>query len=452
MSLLDGDSCDCARSELELFEIPPTQTSIEESRYEQFYQLTGLDRNTPIEFKITAAQDEYLDLFQSQLYLKAKIVDSTGTALPRGRTGDPAVLEDKALVFPVNYFPGSYFNRVECYINSKPVGSSENLYPYRAYMETALSYMQDVKQTSLHASMFHPDLNEMDEFSNAELTEDTKNKGAKKRWDRTKFSEPFESISRIHNSLFQQQKLILSKVPIYLKFHRNNMDFVLMSKLPDHPYKVIIDTAILYVCVKKIAPHVRVAHEERLLNSNAKYPLRKVEMKFFTRAAGRADLSEQNLVNGILPQRVIMGMVLTEAFNGSRHKSPFNFQSFGISSLVLRKNGIAVPFDKMDFDFENDEYMMGYFSLLQSVGMWGSESKNNGITPTRDYKNGYTLFGFNLSPDESLGDNLNLIKEGHLSFDLRLKTGHAESITIICYLEYDTILEIDKDRNVLYNE
>ena len=452
MSLLDTDSCDCARSELELFEIPPTQTSIEESRYEQFYPLTSLDRNTPIEFKIVAAQDEYLDLFQSQLYLKARIVDSSGAALPRARTGNPPALADKTLVFPVNYFPASYFSRVECYINSKPVGNSENLYPYRSYMENTLAYMQDVKQTSLHASMFHPDVSDFEEFSNEELTEDTRNKGAKKRWDRTKFSEPFEMISPIHNSLFQQQKLILSKVPIYLKFHRNNLDFVLMSKLENHPHKIIIDTAILIVNVKKIAPHVRAAHEEKLLSSNAKYPLRKVEMKFFTRAAGRADLSEQNLVNGVLPKRVIMGMVSTEAFNGSKHKNPYNFQDFGISSLVLRKNGIATPFDKMDFNFENDEYMMGYFSLLQSVGLWGHDSKNNGITPTRDYKNGYTLFGFNLSPDESLGDNLNLIKEGHLSFDLRLRAGHAESITIICYLEFDTILEIDSDRNILYNE
>ena len=119
---------------------------------------------------------------------------------------------------------------------------------------------------------------------------------------------------------------------------------------------------------------------------------------------------------------------------------------------MLRRNGIAVPFDKIDLDFAENEYMLGYFSLMQSVGMWGYDSKNNGITPTTDYKNGYTLFGFNLSPDESLGDNLNLIKEGHLSFDLRLKTGHAKSITIICYLEYDTILEITSDRNVLYNE
>ena len=283
MSLLDSDSCDCARSELELFEIPPTQTSIEESRYEQFFPLTSLDRNTPIEFKIVAAEDEYLDLNNSQLYLKARILDSGGNPLPDARAGDPLVLQDKSFVFPVNYFPASCFSRVECYVSSKPVGNSENLYPYRAHLEKVLSYSRDTTQTTLQASMFHPDMGNMDEFSDAEMTDATTNQGAKTRWDRTKFSQTFETVSPIHNSLFQQQKLILSKVPIYLKFHRNNVDFVLMSKLKDQGYKIVIDTAMLIVNVKRIAAHVRAAHEERLLTSNAKYPLRKVEMKFFTR-------------------------------------------------------------------------------------------------------------------------------------------------------------------------
>jgi hypothetical protein len=108
MSLLDTDSCDCARAELELFDVPPTQTSIEESRFEQFFPLTSLDRNTPIEFKIGAAQDEYLDLFHSYIYLRAKILNGDGQPLVEHRAAG-AIDEDKLLVFPVNYFPGSFF-------------------------------------------------------------------------------------------------------------------------------------------------------------------------------------------------------------------------------------------------------------------------------------------------------------------------------------------------------
>ena len=62
------------------------------------------------------------------------------------------------------------------------------------------------------------------------------------------------------------------------------------------------------------------------------------------------------------------------------------------------------------------------------------------------------LHGFDLSPDESDGSNFNLIKEGNLSLTLRLQKPAAESITIVCYMEFETILEIDRDRNIHYNE
>ena len=452
MSLLDGNSCECTRSELELFELPGTQTSIEESRFEEFNPLTSLDRNTPIEFKISAGSDEYLDLFQSFMYIRARIVDGAGELLPSAREAPGNKLQDKALVFPINYFPAAFFSRVECYLNSKSIGNSDSMYPYRSYLETLLSFSTDNKKTSLESRMFFLDSDPMDEHqAREELRPTNRNKGAYNRFVSTQFSKFFEAICPIHNSLFQQQKLLLSKVPIYLKFHRNTIDFVLMAKDDNQSYKIEVDRAVMMVNIKKIAPHVRIAHEEKLLTTNAKYPLRKVEIKFFTRGANRSDLSEPNLVTGVLPKRVIMGMVTTDAFNGHRHQNGFNFQDFGIQSLVLRKNGIAVPFDRINYNFENQEYLKGYFGLLFSCGLWNDETKNNGIT-LKDYKTGYTLFGFNLSPDETLGENLNLITEGHLSFDLRLKAGHGSSITIICYLEYDTVMEINANRDIIYNE
>lgn len=452
MSLIDTNSCECARSELELFDIPPTQTSIEEYRYEEFNPITSLDKNTPIEFKISAGSDEYLDLFESFLHIRAKILDGAGAALPDARDAHGALENDKTFVFPINYFMNTLFSRVECYANSKQIGSSDSMYAYRAYIETLLSDSNDVKMVTSESKMFYPDRHQLDEYQGtAELVEDSANKGAYKRFLKTRYSQVFEGMAPIHNSLFQQKKLLLSKVPLYLKFHRHNIDFVLMAKITGQAYRIDIEKASLMINIKKIASHVRIAQEERLLKVNAKYPMRKVEIKFFTRGANRADLSEPNLVTGVLPKRVIMGMVSTDAFNGDRHKNPFNFQDFGIQSLVLRKNGISVPFDKIPFDFENNEFIKGYFSLLKTCDMWNDESTNNGITMDM-YKNGYTLFGFNISPDATLGDNLNLITEGHLSFDLRLKAGHPNSITIICYLEYDTMMEINANREVISNE
>ena len=93
MSLIDENSVDSARSELELFEIQPTQTSIKESCSEHFYTLTILDRGGSVEFKVCLGEDEYIDTNETFMYLKATIVDADEkrmAAAPRAGETIPA--------------------------------------------------------------------------------------------------------------------------------------------------------------------------------------------------------------------------------------------------------------------------------------------------------------------------------------------------------------------------
>lgn len=451
MSLIDEHSCECAKGELELFEIPPTQTSIEESRFEYFYPLTSLDRSGPIEFKITASENEYIDTSETYIYFKVKILDENNQALPDKTSNDDATVPDKSVVYPISYFVASAFKQVEVQLNSQPIGSADSLYPYRAYMETVLSYGTDVKKHQLSTGLFYQDISEMNEIDkNALVNGTTKNKGAKGRWDKTRYSRSFEVMGTIHSEIFQQNKLLPSKVGVYLKFHRSDPAFSLMAIDANQKYKIQIEKATVIANIKKIASHVRTAHETRLLQTNAKFPVRRVEMRYFTRGPGMSDLSEPNVVNGVLPKRIGFGMVSTDAFNGNLNKNPFDFQHFKAARVCLKQNGVSVPFEALALDFDNSEYILQYFLLMHSTGQWNKD-RSNGIHPFRD-KNGYTLYAYNLTADQSHGSVFNLVKEGNLGIEIKLKEPSTESVTIVCYLEYDTILEIDSDRNIHTNE
>ena len=50
MSLIDSESRECLKSELELFTTPLTQTSIEKTGYVNVYPVTALQLNGPLEF------------------------------------------------------------------------------------------------------------------------------------------------------------------------------------------------------------------------------------------------------------------------------------------------------------------------------------------------------------------------------------------------------------------
>ena len=85
MSLLDSESKACIKSELDLFGVPPTQTSIESSNYVNNHPVTTLDRGGPIEFVVKASPDVHLDLSRTGLYLKMKILYQNGTTI--GKVG-----------------------------------------------------------------------------------------------------------------------------------------------------------------------------------------------------------------------------------------------------------------------------------------------------------------------------------------------------------------------------
>lgn len=432
------------KSELELFELPPSQASIEETRVERFDPLTSLDRSGPLHFKVQVGDDTYIDTNEVFLYIKVRILDDKGQALTEKDTKN--VDRPEANVFPINNFIGSCFRDVEVHLNSHPVGGNSGLYPYRAYLESLLSYSTSVKDTLLKCGLYKEDTGEMD------AVDPTKNDGAKWRYDKTKLSRSFECMGRIHSEIFQQRKLLLPRVQLSVKLIRNDPNFVLMSAKENYNYRISIDSACLYVTVKKIAPHIREAHESRLLTGNAKYPLKRVELKFFSRAANISDLSEPNLVNGVLPSRIVFGLVETEAFNGHIKKNGFNFQNFGLNYVALRKNGQDTPFEPISLSFENDEYVKGYFNMMHSLGFM-NRNKTNGIDPDTAYKTGFTLFCVNLNQDFSQGgSHFNLQQTGNLQLILKLAKTVDKAITIVTLLEFDTVMEIDKDRNIIYNE
>ena len=144
---------------------------------------------------------------------------------------------------------------------------------------------------------------------------------------------------------------------------------------------------------------IRAAHLKNLQPDWIKYPIKRVEMEYFTKRANRDDLSERNLCDGQLPTRIVLGMVNSSAFNGNIKQNPFNFQHFNVLSIVLRVSGKAVLFEDLELDFSFGRYLMGYLSLFQ----WTDTLYLNhsmGLT-TKHYNNGYAIYALTWRPIQS---------------------------------------------------
>ncbi|GFV51104.1 uncharacterized protein TNCV_4743811 [Trichonephila clavipes] len=98
--MLGQDSPECAKSELNLFTLPPTQTVIEKGQWIQFHPIANVTDGGPVEFLISGSGEDYLDLSQTQLYVKAKNFKNDGK-----------VLTDDDKIGPVNLFSILYFRK-----------------------------------------------------------------------------------------------------------------------------------------------------------------------------------------------------------------------------------------------------------------------------------------------------------------------------------------------------
>ena len=147
MAFVHRQSCEGVNSELDLFAVPPTQTSIEEGRWVEHQPLTCLDSGGPIEFVVPGTGDAYLDLANTYLLIRAKVVRGVGTDLAADTP-----------MAPVNNWLHSLFSQVDVYLNDTLVTPSSNTYPFRAYVDTVLSYGDEAKNTQLTSQLWYKDM------------------------------------------------------------------------------------------------------------------------------------------------------------------------------------------------------------------------------------------------------------------------------------------------------
>ncbi|XP_062616751.1 uncharacterized protein F54H12.2-like [Saccostrea cucullata] len=339
---------------LQLFEVPPTNIALEDSKWEEYYPISStLDSETaPIEFEIKGQGDHYLDLSQTYLQLVCQFTKDDGSNL----TGANSTSS------PVNNILHSMFTEIDVSLNGKIVTPGTDTYPYKAYLEKLLSYQPRTLKTQMRAcSLWEKDTaGHMDEVGLEDLgvaqnktfdvTKDTsgaadtvtinepiltalpansKNEGFRKRHQAIADSKKISLLDRLHLDLFQQDRFLPNGVDVRLRFNRARPAFYMMIK-GGSTGKVKILSMILWVRKVKPTTVMMNAINQSLNTHRAKYPLRRVEVKTFTIGSGTQSKITDHLFQGQMPKRLILGFVENAAFNGDQTKIPFISETLGL--------------------------------------------------------------------------------------------------------------------------
>lgn len=431
MALLHSSSTDALRSELDLWAIPPTQTTLEDSQWVPYKPIATIDQSNAIEFSVPG-NDLYIDPSHTLLYVKVKIVKADGTNITAADESDAA---------PVNYFLHALWSQVDVSLNQKVVSQSSMTYPVRALVESLLGYDYAAKHSHMTQRLWYKDTaGKMDAYEPGE------NQGLDTRRTFTENSKLVEMMGPIHADFFNQDRFLLNNVEMRVKLTRNKDAYMLMSSAQSE--RVVIVDATLLVRKVRLSPSVLLAHAAALEKAPARYPVTRVDVKTVSITAGLRDKSIPTLHLGQIPKRIVIGFVNNQAYNGSYHHNPFNFQSLDLNYLCLYVDSQQIPAQPLTPDFKQGNYIEAYNTLFSGSGIhWRDEG--NDITYS-DYGKGYTLYCFDLTSDLSAHQtHWNLQKTGCVRLEVRFREPISTPVNCIIYSEFNNLIEIDKSRNVL---
>ena len=125
-------------SEFDLFSKEVFQASVVAEPIQEFGPIATLQQGAPIEFQITGGDRNYVDPNNTKLEVRVKLTAADGTDIDTG-----------VKVGVANDTMNALFSSVEMELAEKPVTDSNNLYPYRAFLETILNYPKDVLTTRM---------------------------------------------------------------------------------------------------------------------------------------------------------------------------------------------------------------------------------------------------------------------------------------------------------------
>lgn len=412
--------------QLSLWDVPDTQESIIKDVEYEIRPISTFSSSTPMRFEVRSPENEYMLFNESHLWLKLKITLSKENGKIEGH--------DWAHVYPVNNFFHSIFKHVSLLINNREVTVTPSNYSYRAFIENFLAFADSAKRGRLSSVGWSDE-----EFKRRKIITDGVS------------DDPAVSIidfeGMLNLDLTFQEKALPGDTQIILELIPNQPSFYLPCANGIKASVEFLETA-WYVHKAQVSPATLDGLRYGFSKAPARYCVTRSDVRHASIPANVYEYTLENIVMGTLPRRVILGLVSSEAFNGTS-VDPFAFQHFNVNYLSAFIDGNAFPLRPYTPDFRRNNYVREFRALYRALNQTGTETY---LELDRSAFKARPLFAFNFAPDLSNGgsfsSHVNLKTQGHLRLQLKFSEKLPSALVAVIYCEFDSCIEIDSMRNV----
>ena len=258
-----------------------------------------------------------------------------------------------------------------------------------------------------------------------------------------------------HLEVFHTGKLLVPGIEIKMKFHFNGPNpflngVALAGRLLEGNVKLRF-----HLCQLRLNDAIYRSLSEKRHNEGqvAAYPTVRSEIRTFSMQGNLTRFDIPNLFQNRVPDRLIVGLLDSRAFNGDVTRDPFCFQKFGLTSIRQIVKGEEYPYETLQLvrnDGTRDN--LGYFRFLQASGAWCKKKGNMVQLLDWGQAKNCTLYMFdNVANGCADSQTLNPKQTGDLQLVLEFGAAPGTNITVLVYGEFENLLEIDRNGAVLYN-
>ena len=414
----------CPVSQLDLLEPIGVQTQVESFKDIEYLPTSAIQDGVPITFEI-GKDERFTDLSKLVIKTVVEIQGENGTALTGKQFTNAESAGTLEKVGVINNLGHSLWEQIVLTINDTKVTESSNNYAYKAMLETLLSYDDADQKSVLRLSCFKKDHGNITaEFPTATHA----NKGLVERSKYFEGGKKVTLITRPRIDLCQQPRYIPDQCKMLLKLTPNKSSFVLMSDKNDAKYALKIHSCKRSVRRVKIAETTKIALQSTIEqhHESFRYPIRHVKMK-------------SELLNSVCT-------VENRSMYGVFKENPFHFKHNGLESLIITVGNETLI--RLDFDFANGQYVEAYDTLMRSTGQY--KSSRSMLVDYNDFGNGNTILVFDLTArGECNSEQFTVRKLENVRINLKYSNALTETNNLILYGEFDGVLQIDANRNVI---
>ena len=438
----------------------------EDSVYWQDVEPSFMDDRPPqaLYFDYPNHSNNFIDLSRTDLYLKLDIVGEDGQSIDQrvmmveNQNGNLVRSYPSFEANPVEFILQTMWKNVEIKFNGYSVYDSQQNYGYNAFFQYLLG---TTAQTRAYQGSFMGWSTDNRNFDAVHTNGIPMNNGlvTRRNW-RMKVAVGSENTPEVQDQLSSveyygpifagicnQERYLVNNVRIEIDFQPAKDSFRLMTTDGSQPAYLKIVEAKLKVCTVKLDSRVKVSIDNcmSLQSQIALYPLQKSIVRTFRANKGSLQFFENDMFRGKVPTKLVVGMISEEAYHGDYRKNPFYFQTFNISQIAVRLGNNSVPTKPLQLNFKDSDYLLGLISLYRVANR---SVRDFDIGIDRDnYRQGLSLFGFNIDPGSHESSGLiGKPKYDLLQLVINFSKGLEEGVMIILYASFPDEVEVDNAR------